>query len=86
MSYNEEQTRQYNLMLSSFDIFNKIKKELSKNKCQTHNKKLKMEANWENEYDVDILISKYCCIDFALQIAKVFIDEGCFVSVMLEKE
>lgn len=86
MSYSEEQTRDYNAMLYAFEMFDKIKRELSKSKCLVHNKRLTMNAIWENEYDVDITISKYCCLQFATQIAKQFVDVNLFASVSIEKQ
>ena len=86
MSYNEEQTRAYNSMMYDFEVFEEIKKSLSKNKCSVHNKKLKMEANWENEYDIDIVISKYCCAAFAEEIAKKFIEADRFTSVTIAEQ
>lgn len=83
MSYNEEQTRAYESMMYSFEQFETMKKLLSKRKCLIHNKRLKMEANWENEYDIDIVISKYCCTDFAKQIGKEFIEADRFASITI---
>jgi hypothetical protein len=86
MSYSEEQTRAYESMMYDFGHFNTMKKTLSKIKCPVHNKQLKMEANWENDYDIDIEISKYCCIDFAKQIEKEFIDADRFKSITIAKQ
>lgn len=85
MSYNEDDTRRYNEMLYNFEIFSKMKKSLLKQKCSIHNKRLKMMANWENEYFVDIFISGYCCKVFAEEIAKEFIDAHIFNGVNIEE-
>lgn len=81
MSYTEEQTRAYNSMVCDFKFFDDLKKSLSKTKCPIHNKKIKMVANWEREYDIEIIISNYCCLAFAAQIAKHFKDADRFASV-----
>jgi hypothetical protein len=86
MGYSEEQTRVYNSMMYAFNVFDEMKKNLSSDKCHIHNKKLKMEASWEREYDIDITIYKYCYVDFAEQIAKKFIDVHLFSSVTIEKQ
>lgn len=86
MSYNEEQSRSYDAMLYAFSEFENMKKVLSQEKCQVHNKKLKMGANWEREYDIDITIYKYCCMEFAKQIADKFIEADIFTSVSIEKQ
>lgn len=84
MSYSEDETRGYNSMLYNFEVFAEMKKSLSKIKCSVHNKKLKMKADWENEYFVDIFISKYCCTDFAEEMAKHFIEAKIFNTVTIE--
>ena len=83
MSYNEKETNKYNSMMADFEHFAEMKRALSKNKCPVHNKKLKMEAHWENDYDIDIFISKYCCMDFAKQMKKEFLKADRFTSVTI---
>jgi len=67
-------------------VFDEMKQSLSKEKCSAHNKKLKLGASWEREYDLDITIYKYCCIDFATQIANQFIENQLFATVTISKE
>lgn len=43
----KEETRAYQSMINEFRLFEEMKKSLSKRKCSVHNKRLKMEANWE---------------------------------------
>lgn len=85
MSYSEEQTRAYESMMYEFEVFEEMKKKLSKNRCPIHNKRLKVEASWENEYDIDIFISNYCCVGFAEQMANPFIESKRFTSVTIVK-
>ena len=85
MSYNEEQTRAYNSLMYAFGVFDEMKETLSKVKCSTHNKKLKMGASWERDYDIDVTIYKYCCMNFAEEIANKFVEANVFTSVTIEK-
>ncbi len=86
MSYSEKERRAYESMMCDFQYFEEMKKYLSKRKCFVHNQRLKMEANWENEYDIDIVISKYCCVGFAKQIEKEFIEVDRFTSVTIAEQ
>ncbi|MBS1511094.1 MAG: hypothetical protein JST86_09645 [Bacteroidetes bacterium] len=84
MSYSPEQTEKYETMMVGFNIFEEMKQELKLRKCPLHHKRLKVEANWSRDYDIDISISKYCCMEFAQQVGKEFIDKEWFASVTIE--
>ena len=85
MSYSEEQTRSYNSMMYAWGVFEDMKQILKKEKCPIHNKAAKMAASWERNYDLDITVYKYCCVDFATKIANKFIEKELFTSVTISK-
>lgn len=72
MSYSEEQTRSYNSMMYSWGVFEEMKQAIKKEKCPIHKKTLKLGANWERKDDLDITVYKFCCLEFATQIANQF--------------
>lgn len=86
MGYRKDETDLYNTMLNSFVIFKELKKRLSQHKCTVHGKKIKMEVEWENDYEVNIYISKYCCAEFAKEMAVHFDGNHDFNSVVIAKE
>ena len=61
--------------------FDEIRKAQLYTKCPIHKKRVKMELDWTGEYDLHITISKYCCKDFAAEMAKPFIEAEAFNSV-----
>ena len=83
MGYSEEQTRAYEAMLYDFEVFEEMKKSLKKEKCHIHNNKLRIEASWENDYDINIFISKYCCVQFAESIAAIFMEAKRFNKISI---
>lgn len=86
MGYNEEQTISYNSLMYAWGVFEEMKQVLKKEKCPIHKKALKLGASWERAYELDITVYKYCCIDFASKIAKVFEEKQLFTSVSISKQ
>jgi hypothetical protein len=64
--------------------FNKMKEDLESLKCPVHNKRTWAATEWMKNYDVDVIIYRYCCTEFAEQIKKQFIDRGIFTSVQID--
>lgn len=84
MSYSEEKQRAYTEMEWKVAEFQKMKDALKLRKCAEHDKKLKMGESWEEDYAVNIYISKYCCIPFAKEIGQIFLNSKIFDAVIIE--
>lgn len=85
MSYSELQQRAYAEMQWKLEEFKKIKDSLKTTKCRVHNKRIRVGDSWEEEYAVNVYISKYCCEAFADEIRRLFVERGIFNSVIIEK-
>lgn len=84
MSYSEEQQRSYAAMEWKMGEAEKIRKSLKGKKCPVHNKKAYASEVWEEDYEVNIYISKYCCKEYALEIYKIFKEDDIFDHVIIE--
>ncbi|MEO6730316.1 MAG: hypothetical protein ABIN01_03810 [Ferruginibacter sp.] len=72
MSYSQDEGHRYEIMLSNLRELERIKKKLSGNKCIVHKKSVKIEANYEFDYSIQIVITKCCCNDFGKIVAEHF--------------
>jgi hypothetical protein len=84
MSYSYEQQMAYSSMVWTWEEFDKMKQDLKIRKCRIHKKRAWAAVEWEKDYDVDVSIYRYCCLDFAEEIKKLFVDRGIFNSVRID--
>lgn len=84
MSYSEEQHRSYAEMQWKMEEAKKIRDSLKGAKCPVHNKKAYASEVWEEDYAVNIYISRYCCREYAVEIQKLFLEKGYFDKVVIE--
>ena len=84
MSYSYEQQQAYSSMQWTWGEFEKMKQDLKTLKCRLHNKRVWAGVEWMRDYDLDVSIYRYCCLDFAEQIKKLFIDRDIFNSVRID--
>jgi hypothetical protein len=84
MSYSEEQQKTYSALQWRMGKFQEMKNELKTRKCAVHNKQIKVVDSWEGNYTLNVYISKYCCIHFAEEIKKLFVDRNIFDAVIIE--
>lgn len=84
MSYSEEQQRSYATMLWKLDEAKKIRDSLKGRKCPVHKNKAYVSEVWEEDYEVNIYISRYCCREYALEIKEVFLRKDYFDNVVIE--
>jgi hypothetical protein len=84
MSYSEEQQRAYAALEWKMGEFLKMKDELKTRKCPLHNKRVKVGDSWEENYTLNVYISKYCCNGFAKEIEQFFIAKNIFDAVIIE--
>lgn len=84
MSYSYEQQRAYASMEWTWGEFTKMKQDLRQRRCPVHKKLAWAAVEWEKDYDVDVSIYRYCCLDFAEEIKKIFDDKGIFNSVRID--
>ena len=84
MSYSEKQQRSYAEMQWKIEEAKKIRDSLKGRKCPVHNKNAYAGEVWEEDYTVNIYISRYCCGEYALEIQKLFLEKGYFDKVVIE--
>jgi hypothetical protein len=84
MGYSYEQQQAYGSMEWTWGEFDKMKEDLKTRKCPVHKKRAWAGVEWMRNYELDVSVYRYCCMEFAEEIKKLFIDRGIFDSVRID--
>lgn len=84
MGYSYEKQQAYGSMEWTWGEFDKMKADLKLRKCAVHKKRAWAGVEWMRNYEVDVSIYRYCCMEFAEEIKKLFVDRGIFDWVRID--